>query len=154
MKLLNCIALFFTLLFLTSCKTNKPFYSEPDGIVGIWQQTAETILPGELKEIVSPYYKIINKDKTFYLLAVWGIRNPRTLSSITKYGTYKMSKDSIITEHIVGHAFLPELKGSMEHSKIYLKDKNTMILEYKDKLGPNVRQEWKRVMLDPIRRVR
>jgi hypothetical protein len=93
-------------------------------LVGIWRQTGMTNPnDGEVYGIRSGNYKVINPDGTFYTFVTWNMQS----TTIGQYGSYTITSDSTLVEHIVQHAMVPKLNGKDCMVRYKIIDENTMM---------------------------
>lgn len=151
---LNCIK-FFVILGLLCIST--AFYAQaPDtpttvnptvesqSVVGIWNQVVAVKQPnGGETFLTTGTYKVINADGTFFTFVV--TNNQKMPSYVGIYGTYKLSSDSTMTEHIVNHAISPRFSDKDALIRFQLIDNNTMAMSYNID-GSWTSEMWKRVL--------
>jgi hypothetical protein len=115
-------------------------------MVGIWRQTGAMTTSGELVNVRTGIYKVINPDGTFYTFITWGADGSNAPTEIGLYGTYKITSDSTCTEHIVKHATSPEMNGTDSFMKSKLVDENTLLVQWKS--GERwVKESWSRLQM-------
>ncbi len=140
---------------LMSCGTyQKTNIIESNDLVGLWGMVKE--LPSG-KTVYIGTIKVINPDKTFYLIWNSGGKPYKDLSGKTNnkpfiglYGTYKFGKKegsfTNYTEHIISHSLSATLDNTDSELKYKMIDKNTMLLMYHIKSSGEVgREVWKRI---------
>lgn len=74
-------------------------------LVGIWRQTGATY-GGNFVEAKSGNYKVINPDGTFFTFVTWGMRDQSKDTAIGQYGTYELTSDSTLVEHVIKHIMI------------------------------------------------
>lgn len=94
-------------------------------MVGVWRQTGAMTNSGELVQVKSGNYKVINPDGTSYTIITWG--NGST--TIGFYATYKITSDSTCTEHILKHAN-PTMEGKDVALRFKLTDENSLRMDW------------------------
>lgn len=93
-------------------------------LVGIWRQTGVANPDnGEVYAINTGNFKVINPDGTYYTFVNWDMLN----TTIGQYGTYTITSDSTMVEHIIRHALVPALDGKESTVRFKMTDENTMV---------------------------
>jgi hypothetical protein len=141
------ITLFAILIAFTSCNNTKQTHlPESETVVGIWKQTGVSHpKTGEIINITTGNYKVMNSDGTYYTFVNWGLKNPKKPTTIGKYGTYKIVSGEIIEEHTIKHIIHPELNGSDDKTKYKFIDKNTLTIAWKHTSGRWINEKWSRL---------
>jgi len=101
---------------------------------------------GELINVTTGIYKVINPDSTFYMFVTWGAGGSNAPTEISFYGTYKITSDSTYIEHIVKHATSPVMNGVESSLKFKLVNENTLLVQWK-KGERWVKESWSRVQM-------
>jgi hypothetical protein len=115
-------------------------------MVGIWRQTGMMSSSGQLVNVTTGNYKVINPDSTFYTFITWGSDGSNAPTEIGLYGTYKITSDSTCTEHIVKHATSPEMSGIDSSLKFKLVNENTLLVQWKN--GDIwIKESWSRLQM-------
>ena len=142
----SIILLFLIFSSVTIAQTNQTHIPASETMVGIWRQTG-LVNPstGEMMPVVTQVYKVINTDKTFFTFITSVINDPRSPSVIGLYGTYEINTDSTLVEHIVKHDLNPKMTGTSVELRYKMKDKNTLMLAWKNTIGIWVNEIWTRL---------
>ncbi|KJD32575.1 hypothetical protein PK35_10250 [Tamlana nanhaiensis] len=110
-------------------------------IVGIWQQFVTVkSASGEVKDYFTGNYKVVNPDGTYYTFV-----NSIKGTSIGQYGTYKITSDSTLTEHIAELYLNPYYSGKDSFIKYHLPNANTLNLTFSFDGEQWNHETWKRV---------
>ena len=140
-KFLSLIAVLA--VFALSAQNHVP---ASKSMVGIWRQTGAMTSSGELVNVTTGIYKVINPDSTFYTFITWGAGGSNAPTEIGLYGTYKITSDSTCTEHIVEHATSPDMNGFDSFLKFKLVDENTLMVQWKN--GEKwIKESWSRLQM-------
>ena len=142
----SIILLFLIFSSITIAQTNQTHIPASETMVGIWRQTG-LVNPntGEMMEVISGNYKVINPDKTYFTFVTWGINDPRRPTVIGQYGTYEIISDSSLVEHIVKHDLNAKMTGTSVELRYIMKDKNTLMLAWKNHIDIWVNEVWTRL---------
>ncbi len=99
-------------------------------LIGMWNQTGGIDYEVGDKDLIVPsdFYKIINADGTFFTFIPTPKKYTGSSPIISQYGTYEIDSESMLTEHIDGHAINPRMVGKSVTLKYKLKDENTLII--------------------------
>ena len=101
---------------------------ESKSLVGIWQQAqANQSNDGQLKITKQPVYKVLNTDNTFFCFA---ISSNDLSSTVSHWGTYKITSDSTYSESVTRHYTSPALDKSESQMRFKLLDENALLMEY------------------------
>ena len=131
---------------ITYGQSNQTHLPASKTLVGIWRQTGVT-QNGNLVDVISGNYKVINSDGTYFTFVTWGMRDQSKDTAIGHYGTYKTTSDSTLVEHIVKHVMYPPLNGKDSLLKFRLIDENTIIMAWSSGDKTWVDEKWSRLPL-------
>ncbi len=127
----------------------KQHLATSKGLVGLWRQSGITEINGEISEVLSGNYKVINPDGTFYTFITWGEKKP---TQIGLYGTYIITSDSTYTEQIIQHGINPRMNGTSSELRYKMIDENTLLIEYKNEaINKWIPEIWRRVEMAKIK---
>ena len=142
------VLLFLTFSLLTNAQTEQTHIPASKSIVGIWRQTGiENRNTGEIIDIISGNYKVINADGTFFTFVTWGINDPSKDTVIGQYGTYEITSDNTLVEHIIKHIINPNLNGTDGDIKFKQIDENTIIISWCSDNKIRIHEKWTRLPL-------
>ncbi|SHJ33225.1 protein of unknown function [Arenibacter nanhaiticus] len=145
------IYILFLLTFLSvplSAQNSLVHIPASKTLVGIWKQTGVTNpRTGEIMDVKSGNYKVINADGTYYTFITWGIENPSKDTGIGQYGTYKVTSENTLVENIVQHTVNPMLNGKNSILKFELIDDNTLMMAWSPNTINWVKERWTRLPL-------
>ncbi|MDO3693315.1 DUF4488 domain-containing protein [Wenyingzhuangia sp. chi5] len=133
-----------SLIFLICCsskknsETDNTHIIESKSMVGFWRQTGVTS-NGKTYDRLTSNYKMINDDGSYFTFITW----PKN-TSIGHYGSYEITSDSTLTEHIVLH-MNPELNGTDQYTRFKLIDKDTLIMDWSLDNERWVCEKWTRI---------
>ncbi|MGV4332886.1 DUF4488 domain-containing protein [Ornithobacterium rhinotracheale] len=126
-------------LSLASLSFAQQHIAESKNLVGIWQHVYPISNENYIK---TGNYKIITPDGTFSLVFIG--KNKTTL---TGYGTYKITSDSTFTEKMISH-ISPKFDKSGSILRYKMQDENTLLQSFKaqnnDRWVPEI---WKRITM-------
>lgn len=117
---------------------------ESKSLVGIWQQAqANQSNDGQIKINKQPVYKVLNTDNTFFCFA---ISSNDLSSTVSHWGTYKITSDSTYTESVTRHYTSSALDKSESQMRFKRLDENTIIMKYYNEANKQwVPELWYRV---------
>lgn len=143
-KLILCLSAI--LLFATlKAQTNRPAVSE---LYGTWRQTGVMGSQGELVDIVSRNYKVVNADSTFrtFIVGNRADSDPAVLQEkhLVMAGKYTVTSDSTLVEHILEHRLNPSMVGQNIDLRFRLVDSDTLYIQWNDK-GKWIGERWNKV---------
>lgn len=111
---------------------------------GVWQQVQYT--KPDAAPIRLPVWKVMQTDGSFFTFL---IANQSGKSIITNEGTYKVTSDSTVVEHVTGSITDPTLVGKNNRITYQFKDKDEVNVTYR-MLGASRdgHETWVRVKLE------
>ncbi len=154
MKSKIIVVLSVVLLSFSSCtslqkstvKENKFSIITSNSLVGIWNQ----VMPISKDKILkSGNFKFINPDGTFYLMMVES--NDKNAfsnlpTSISMYGTYEVTSENTLTEHIRKHLLNPKMTGTQSELKYKMLTDDQLLIKYKNPVtGKWIPELWIRI---------
>jgi len=138
----NIIILFFlTFSLVTNAQIKQTQLPASKSIVGIWRQTTWVQNDKSFK-ILTGNYKVINTDSTYFTFVTWPEK-----TVIGHYGSYEITSDSTLVEHIITHSIHPNLNGKDQFTKFKQIDENTMNMAWSLDNKNWVNEEWTRLPL-------
>ncbi|GAB3653937.1 hypothetical protein GCM10028791_24320 [Echinicola sediminis] len=102
---------------------------------------------GKMIEVKSGNYKVINSDSTFYTFIIWGKEILTQETTIGQYGTYNITSDSTLVEHIIEHTVNPQMNGSESQLRYEMVDENNIIIKWSMNNQKWVSEKWSRLPL-------
>ncbi|MDD4637020.1 MAG: DUF4488 domain-containing protein [Bacteroidales bacterium] len=116
------------LLVVTCMAFAQKEFIESKSLVGVWQLTqAKKTDDGQTKIVKSPAYKVLNTDNTFIFFS---ITSNDLSSTVSHWGTYKITSDSTYSESVTRHYTSSALDKSESQMRFKLLDENALLLEY------------------------
>ena len=135
-----------TILLIVSCKANPTHIPTSETMVGIWRQTGlGNPNTGEMMEVLTGNYKVINADKTFFTFVTWGSYDQRKGTTIGQYGSYKFNTENTLVEYIIQNSLSPKMSGTSNDLRYTLTDKNTLQLSWINDSGIMMKELWTRL---------
>ncbi|GGF78830.1 DUF4488 domain-containing protein [Wenyingzhuangia marina] len=139
----------FSILTTISCssikktKTEKTHLPISKSLVGLWRQTIPIIKDGKTTNLLTPHYKSINTDGTYYTFNAPGNGNTK----IIQYGSYEITSDNTYIEHVITNSAVPTMSNQDSSIKFKLVDENTLIINWKLKDQRGGTEKWTRVLM-------
>ena len=147
----------FIILFLAVVGTLQAQQHLPESksLVGMWRMIGVGMPnQGGVVKVKSGNFKVINSDGTFYtFLASLPGRNTSQpdFATIMLYGTYAVTSDSTLNEHIVKHPHQPQMDNSeseLKYKFVTGSDNNVLYMMWKNTTTNQwIPEMWERVRL-------
>lgn len=148
MKNIFILLISMTCSLVSNGQTSQTHLPASKSIIGIWKQTGATnIHSGKLVDVKSGNYKVINADGTFFTFVDWGIIDRTKDTTIGQYGTYEITSDSTLVEHVIKHMMDPNLNGKDGAIKFKLVNENTLMMAWSYGNTKWVNEKWTRLPL-------
>lgn len=112
--------------------------------VGVWQQVQTSHADGHL--MLLPVWKVMQADGTF---CTFLIANQNGQSIITNQGSYTVTNDSIVVEHITGSITDPALVGKGNRLTYHFNGRDKVHVSYRMPEASRAgHEDWVRVKLE------
>ncbi|MBD8487842.1 DUF4488 domain-containing protein [Echinicola sp. CAU 1574] len=102
---------------------------------------------GEIINVTSGNYKVYNPDNTYYTFVAWEKDNTPQETTIGQYGTYNITSDSTLTEHIIKHILSPNMNDKNSSLRYEMIDKNNILIKWQVDNQNWVAERWSRLAL-------
>lgn len=119
-------------------------------LVGVWQQMGQPEYNRPPMRL--PVWKVIQNDGTF---CTFLIANQEAQSIITNQGTYSVTSDSTVVEHVTGSITDPDIVGKDNAINFQMRGKDFIHITYRTSAAEQVTHEtWVRVKMEVPRQPR